>query len=220
MPEYLGNEGNKLLKIIEEPPPNTLFIFVAEDESKIISTILSRTQLVKINRLENEEVKTWLIKNQGVPESKAMNIASIANGNIREAFQILNQGDDDWNEQLRDWMNAILKNGPAAQVKWVEEVSKFGREKQKQFIAYFIHLIETALHERITGDAQGADQANLDFAQRLNKFAAPEQLEAIVNELDKASYYIERNANAKMLFMALTIKIYHIIKDKSVILIN
>ena len=220
MPEYLGNEGNKLLKMIEEPPANTLFIFVAEDESRIISTILSRTQLIKINRLENEDVEEWLINKQGLSSAKAAAISSLSQGNLREAFQLFNQGDEDWNELLREWLNAILKNGPAAQVKWVDDVSKFGREKQKQFISYFIHMLGTALHERILGSSQGANEAEVDFAQRLNKFAAPEQLEAIVKELDSATYYIERNANPKMLFMALSIKIYHIIKDKSVILIN
>ena len=220
MPEYLGNEGNKLLKMIEEPPPNTLFIFVAEDESRIISTILSRTQLIKINRLENEEVEKWLVEKYNVPATKARNIASLAQGNLREASQILNQGDDDWNELLREWLNAILRNGPAAQVKWIEEISKQGREKHKQFIGYFIHLLGTALHENIMGTSEGANETEVDFAQRLNKLAAPEQLEAIVKELDRATYYIERNANSKMLFMALSIKIYHIIKDKSVISIN
>jgi len=220
LPEYLGNAGNKLLKMIEEPPPNTLFIFVAEDESRIIPTILSRTQLIKINRLENEEVEKWLTDKHNVPSAKARNISTLAQGNLREAFQILNQGDEDWNEMLREWLNAILKNGPSAHVKWIEEVSKLGREKQKQFITYFIHLLGTALHEKIMGTSEGANEGEVDFAQRLNKIAAPEQLEAIVNELDQASYYIERNANPKMLFMALTIKIYHIIKDKSVILIN
>ena len=220
MPEYMGNEGNKLLKMIEEPPPNTLFIFVAEDESRIISTILSRTQLIKINRLENVDVEEWLKNKQGLSSTKAASISSLSQGNLREAFQLLNQGDENWNELLREWLNAILKNGPAAQVKWVDDVSKFGREKQKQFISYFIHMLGTALHERILGTSHGANEEEVDFAQRLNKFAAPEQLEAIVKELDSACYYIERNANPKMLFMALSLKIYHIIKDKSVILIN
>jgi DNA polymerase-3 subunit delta' len=220
MPEYLGNEGNKLLKMIEEPPPNTLFIFVAEDESRIISTILSRTQLIKINRLDNDEVEKWLVEKHNVPVTKARNIASLSQGSLREAFQILNQGDEDWNEMLREWLNAILKNGPSAQVKWIEEISKQGREKHKQFIGYFIHLLGTALHENTMGTSEGANETEVDFAQRLNKIAAPEQLEAIVKELDRATYYIERNANPKMLFMALSIKIYHIIKDKSVILIN
>jgi DNA polymerase-3 subunit delta' len=220
MPEYLGNIGNKLLKMIEEPPPNTLFILVAEDESKIISTILSRTQLIKINRIEQEEIEKLLSSKHGVPEEKSRTIASLADGNMREALHILNHADEDWFDLLREWLNAILKNGPASQIKWIDDISKLGREKQKQFLAYFIHLLSTAIHENILGKSTGAAEKEKDFAQRFNKLAAPEQLEAIVNELDKASYYIERNANPKLLFMALTLKIYHIIKDKSVILIN
>lgn len=220
MPEYLGNIGNKLLKMIEEPPPNTLFILVAEDESKIIPTILSRTQLVKINRVEQEEIEKLLSSKHGVSEEKSRTIASLADGNMREALHLLNHADEDWFDLLREWLNAILKNGPASQIKWIDDISKLGREKQKQFLAYFIHLLSTAVHENILGKSTGAGEKEKDFAQRFNKLAAPEQLEAIVNELDKASYYIERNANPKLLFMALTLKIYHIIKDKSVILIN
>jgi DNA polymerase-3 subunit delta' len=64
MPEYLGNEGNKLLKLIEEPPPNTLFILVAENESLILPTILSRTQLIKIPALSTEEIASALEQKQ------------------------------------------------------------------------------------------------------------------------------------------------------------
>ena len=220
MPEYLGNIGNKLLKMIEEPPENTLFILVAEDETKIIPTILSRTQLVKINRIEQEDIEQWLVQKQSVPNDKARTIASISDGNMREALHLLHHADEDWFDLLREWLNAILKNGPASQIKWIDDISKLGREKQKQFLAYFVHLLSTAIHENILGKSSGAGDKEVDFAQRFNKLAAPEQLEAIVNELDKASYYIERNANPKLLFMALTLKIYHIIKDKSVILIN
>ncbi|MFN5422417.1 MAG: ATP-binding protein [bacterium] len=220
MPEYLGKEGNKLLKLIEEPPPNTLFIFVAEDESKILSTILSRTQLVKINRLESKDIQEWLITKQAVPREKAIRIASMSNGNMREAFQLLHHADENWQDLLREWLNAILKNGPPSQMKWVDEVSKLGREKQKQFLTYFIHLLSISVHLSNQGTAPDIDEKELDFANRLLRLAATEQLEAIVNELDRSIYYIERNANAKMLFMALTIKIYHIIRDKTVILSN
>jgi DNA polymerase-3 subunit delta' len=220
LPEYLGDTGNKLLKMIEEPPPNTLFILVAEDEARIIQTILSRTQLVKVNRIEVKEVEDLLITSLAVPRDKAQTIATLSQGNVREAFHLLHNNDEDWHEILREWLNSILKNGPASQVKWIDEFSKLGREKQKQFLAYFTHLLSTALHEKIMGTSKGAGQNEVDFAQRFNKLAEPEQLEAIVTELDKATYYIERNANPKMLFMALTLKIYHIIKDKSVILMN
>jgi DNA polymerase-3 subunit delta' len=113
---------------------------------------------------------------------------------------------------LRDWLNAILKTGPAAQVKWIEEVSKLGRERQKQFLRYFNHLLEQAIRLRVIGEGQLNLPANeRDFAQRLNKIAGISQQRSIIEELDRAAYFIERNAHAKMLFHALTIKLYHII---------
>ncbi len=222
-PEFLGKEGNKLLKLIEEPPPNTLFIFVAENEDLILPTILSRTQLVKIPLLSNLEVEAALELKEGVNINKAGQIAALAEGNYREALQLLQHAEDDWQAMLRDWLNAVLKTGPVAQVKWIDETAKLGREKQKQFLKYFIHLLEQALRLRAmetTGNKQLANTADTDFALRLNKICSIGQQEAIVNELDKASYYIERNANANMLFHALSIRLYHIISNKSVILVN
>lgn len=221
MPEYLGNEGNKLLKLIEEPPPDTLFILVAETESLILPTILSRTQLVKIPALHTNELAGALVNRAGLKEDQAQQIAPLAEGNYREALQMMRHADEDWQALLRDWLNAIVKTGPIAQVKWVEEISKLGREKQKQFLRYFNHLLEQAIRSRILEDKQLALPAHeQDFALRLNKIAGFAQQEAIIEELDKATYYIERNANAKMLFHALTIRLYHIITDKQAVLIT
>lgn len=222
MPEFLGKEGNKLLKLIEEPPPNTLFVFVAENEQLILPTILSRTQLVKIPLLSNLEVEAALGLNEAVHIDKAGQIAAIAEGNYREALHLLQHAEDDWQAMLREWLNAVLKTGPVAQVKWIEDTAKIGREKQKQFLKYFTHLLELAIRMRVmetTGQAQSSNQ-DTDFALRLNKICSIAQQEAIINELDKASYYIERNANAKMLFHALSIRLYHIISNKSLILMN
>ncbi len=220
-PEFLGKEGNKLLKLIEEPPPNTLFIFVAENEDLILPTILSRTQLVKIPLLSNLEVEAALELKEGVNISKAGQIAALAEGNYREALQLLQHAEDDWQAMLREWLNAILKTGPVAQVKWIDETAKLGREKQKQFLKYFIHLLEQAVRLRaMPSTINYQPSTDSDFALRLNKICSIGQQEAIINELDKASYYIERNANAKMLFHALSIRLYHIISNKSVILVN
>ena len=222
MPEFLGKEGNKLLKLIEEPPPNTLFVFVAENEDLILPTILSRTQLVKIPLLSNMEVEAALELNEDISVEKAGQIAAIAEGNYREALQLLQHAEDDWQAMLRDWLNAVLKTGPVAQVKWIDDTAKIGREKQKQFLKYFIHLLEQAIRLRAMGTNKEQRTMNNDhdFAIRLNKICSIGQQEAIINELDKASYYIERNANAKMLFHALSIRLYHIISNKSVILVN
>lgn len=221
MPEYLGKEGNKLLKLIEEPPPNTLFILVAENDEQILPTILSRCQLVKIPLLENQEVEEALLTRAKASPEIARQVAGISEGNYREALQMLQHADEDWQSLLREWLNATLKGGPIAQVKFVEEVSKLGREKQKQFLRYFNHLLEQSIRIKVLGVEKLIIGDNeRDFALRLNKIASVSQQQGIIEELDRASYYIERNANAKMLFHALTIKLYHIIQNKTLILMN
>jgi DNA polymerase III subunit delta' len=222
LPEFLGNEGNKLLKLIEEPPPDTLFILVTENESLVLPTIVSRCQLLKVPALETKKIEEALIERNKTEKSIARQVASVSEGNYREAIQLIQHAEEDWQSLLREWLNAILKTGPVAQTKWVEEISRLGREKQKQFLRYFNHLLEQALRHRIAGPngaiASTISGTELDFAERLNKIAGIEQQQAIIEELDKASYYIERNAHAKMLFHALTIKLYHIIQDKIVLL--
>jgi DNA polymerase III subunit delta' len=221
MPELLGKEGNKLLKLIEEPPPDTLFMFVAENDALILPTILSRTQLIKIPQLSNLNIEAALELHEGVPVKKASQIAALSDGNYHEALLQLAHSEDDWEVLLRDWLNSIVKTGPVAQIKWIEDISKTGREKQKQFLMYFIHVLQTAIKLRIMGGESSPETSNTsDFAIRFNKLCGVEQQEAIVNELDQAIYHIERNANAKMLFHALSIKLYHIIRNKSVILIQ
>ena len=218
MPEYLGKEGNKLLKLIEEPPPNTLFILVAENDEQILPTILSRCQLVKIPMLQIDDVEKALISRANAAPDTAHQIASICEGNYREALQLLQHAEEDWQSLLREWLNATLKGGPVSQIKFTEEVSKLGREKQKQFLRYFNHLLEQSIRIKVLGADNIALAGNeKDFAQRLNKIASVSQQRAIIEELDKASYYIERNANGKMLFQALTIKLFHIIQNKVVI---
>jgi len=228
MPEYLQNEGNKLLKLVEEPPPNTIFIFVAENESLILPTILSRTQLIKIPLLQNNDIEEALQSKEKTDPVVAHQISSMSEGNYREALQQLQHADDNWEVLLRDWLNTIIKTGPAAQVKWIEEVSKLGREKQKQFLKYFMHLLEYAIRIRTLGavnpnetnDYSEGQQTSIDFSSRFNKLCDISQQEAIIKELDTATYHIERNANAKILFHALTIRLYHIISNKSVILVS
>ena len=221
MPEYLGNEGNKLLKLIEEPPPNTLFILVAENESLILQTILSRTQLVKIPLLEPADIEQALMGKAGVAPEQARQVAAISEGNYHEALQLVRHAEDDWQGMLREWLNAILKTGPIAQVKWIDEVSKLGRERQKQFLRYFNHLLEQAIRLRyMNADRLHIPDNEKDMAQRLNRITDPGQQKAIIEELDRAAYYIERNAHAKMLFHALTIKLYHIIANRKVVAVN
>jgi DNA polymerase III subunit delta' len=220
MPEFLGKNGNKLLKLIEEPPPNTIFILVAENDAQILPTILSRTQLIKIPRLSHAEIAQAL-QAVNASQAQAEHVAAISNGNYYEAQQQLLQNNDDlnWEQYLKEWLNSILKTGPVAQIKFIEEIAKIGRERQKQFLQYFLHVIQIATE--LHGNPNVATTPNLlSFAQKFNNICKISQLQAIAQEVDAACYYIERNANAKILFNAITIKLYHIIANNSLILIH
>jgi DNA polymerase-3 subunit delta' len=223
MPEYLGKEGNKLLKLIEEPPPDTLFILVAENESGILPTILSRCQLVKIPALEVEAIENALIERSHCTGEQAHQIAGVSEGNYREALQLLQHAEQDFHGLLRDWLNATIKGLVPAQLKSIEEIARLGRETQKQFLRYFTHLLEQSIrYDSLEDEAKeifynGLSSPEQDFAGRLNKLMSVEQKEAIAQVLDDAAYYIERNANGKILFHALTIKIFHIVKNNLII---
>lgn len=226
MPEYLGKEGNKLLKLIEEPPADTLFILVAENESAILSTILSRCQLVRIPAIENEAIEEALVAKNQVAAEQAHQLAGLSEGNYREALHLLQHADQDFHYLLREWLNATIKGQVPAQVKFIDEINRLGRETQKQFLRYFTHLLEQsirlnslkgALREQFSNMLSPTEQ---DFIGRLNKMMTLEQKEAIAEELDKAAYYIERNANGKLLFHALTIKLYHIVKNNLIIAVQ
>ncbi|HJT74336.1 MAG TPA: hypothetical protein VJ720_09965 [Chitinophaga sp.] len=219
MPEYLGNEGNRLLKLIEEPPDNTIFLLVAENQEQILATILSRTQMVKVNPLPREVMVEALVNRAQIPAAKARQAATIASGNYREALYMLQHSDDDYHELLRNWLNYIFTGNRVALQEWIENIAsaKTGRENQKQFLRYFINLLEHTLRLRYIDKSQLAfSEEETDFAGKLQKLADLGQMEQIMQELDNACYYIERNANAKLLFHALSVKLQYIFKRKPI----
>ncbi|ASZ10486.1 DNA polymerase III subunit delta' [Chitinophaga pendula] len=217
MPEYLGNEGNRLLKLIEEPPPDTLFILVAENQEQILATILSRTHLIKINPLPKPILVDALVHRSNATPARAQQVATIAMGNYREALSLLQHAEDDYHELLRTWLNFIFTGNKPSLQQWIENISsaKMGREKQKQFLRYFINLLEHTVRLQYLDKAQLAfSDDEVDFAAKLQKLANLQQIEQICTALDNACYYIERNANGKILFHALSIQLQYIFRKK------
>src|SRR5690606_19996366 len=146
LPEYLGLYGNALLKLIEEPPANTLFLFVAETQDKILNTILSRTQLVKINQLKENDVKEYLIDNKGLNEDRAKEIAYISDGNIQKAQNLVGEEINNHLDLLKTWMNACVTDKGLNIIDFIEtKLAKLGREGQKSFLLYCINMMREAL---------------------------------------------------------------------------
>lgn len=225
LPEYLGKEGNKLLKLIEEPPPDTLFILATHHEEQLLPTIVSRCQTIKVPPIGLAEMEQALVERCQLDPMKARQLALTCDGNYLEALQLLQHSEDDLNALLREWLNAALSKGARAyerfalQNKLVTDVAALGREKQKQLLRYLLQLIEQSIRLRLIGEERlHLPPTELEFAGRLNKIAGIGQQKALAEEVSKCIYYIERNANAKMLFHALTLKLRGIVLDKTIFL--
>eukprot|EP00903_Cladosiphon_okamuranus_P000395 g393.t1 len=164
LPEYLGNEGNRLLKLIEEPPEETTFILVAENQELILNTILSRCQLVKINALQDEEVAQGLQDKKGLAPEKALAIAQLVAGNFNDALKATEQEESDQAVRFLDWMRRCYKGQPRELVEWVDGFAGAGRENQKHFLRYALHFWREFLVLKTLGPDQ-MDLSDVDAFQ-------------------------------------------------------
>lgn len=216
LPEYLGKEGNRLLKLIEEPPENTLFILVAEEQEKILNTILSRCQVVKIKPLIDEELMAGLMKNQAITHEQAQTVAHLANGNYNEAQSLIEHNENDNAQLFLDWMRKCYVGNGVDMYQWVEVFAKLGRENQKYFLRYALHFMREYLVLKLTGQANVRLQAQeLKTAQNLTKVIELQQIDKITQLLTDYTYYVERNANPKILFLDASIQMNKILKNRA-----
>jgi DNA polymerase-3 subunit delta' len=212
LPEYLKNEGNRLLKTLEEPASKTLIILVAHNQDQILNTIISRTQLVKIPALTKQDITEYLTSIT-IPEEKASRVAYLSEGNLQTALNFLSEDDNDNFRLFSGWMRMTFADKGTQIFEFVDEVSKLGRENQKNLLRYGINLIRECI--LVLSDAANLvhlPEAELGFVNKFSEQLDLAKAEAIVNELDKAYYHIERNANPKILFLDVSLQLVKILK--------
>lgn len=216
LPEYLDKEGNTLLKIIEEPAQKTVFLLVAQNQDQLLNTILSRTQLVKIPRLSENEIKQHLIEQKGASETKATHIAYLSEGNLQVALLFLNTEENDQFNLFSSWMRMTTTDKGSQMIDFVDHAAKMGRENQKHFLKYGIQLIrESILILSGVPDLVHLPSPELDFITKFSNFISLNQAQAIIDTLEKAHYHIERNANPKILFLDVSLRFVSILKFNS-----
>ena len=215
LPEFLGKEGNRLLKLIEEPPEQTLFILVAEDSEKILNTILSRCQLLKFSPLSDEAIADGLVEKTNVGREKAISTAHLANGDFNEALRLIHQKEGDYSSMFLDWLRKCYKGHGPEMVQWVNQFADLGRENQKQLILYGLHFLREYTLLKVAGlEKLRLTEKELETARNLTNVIAFDQVETINNLLSDCHYYIERNANPKVLFLDASIQMNQILKRK------
>jgi DNA polymerase-3 subunit delta' len=217
LPEFLDREGNALLKIIEEPPANTLFILVAQNQEQILSTILSRTQIVKIPKLTDGVVKQYLMRKADLSDGQADEYSFLADGNLIEANALLADQVNNNASYFSEWLRMGYGNRVPDMIAFTETAASWGRENQKNFLKYGINFLrECSLLISGAEALVKLPPQHFDVAKNLSaKVLNLAMVEALINELEKAHYHIERNANPKILFLDVSLQLVKIIKFKT-----
>ena len=216
--------ANKILKLVEEPPQKTILLLLTPYEEKILGTIQSRCQKLHFPLLCEEVISNQLIENKGVESKKAKKISSLCGGDYQQALNLVdNLGDDGVFEHwFVDWVRTAFKakgnkGSINALISWSEEIAKQGRETQKKFLGYCLETFRQAMLKNYKADSLlFFDAPNTKFSiEKFAPFVHQNNIFEISEALETASYHIERNGNAKIIFTDLSIKLTRLLHAKS-----
>lgn len=215
MPERMNTEAaNRLLKTFEEPFEKTLIIMVAEDYDAILKTILSRAQLIKIPPYKTPEISEMLQNRLQIAKPQADKIATVAEGNYNKAKQMATHGEDFTQsfDYFRQWLRDIITFNITNLLKEMDEFSRMGRESQKDFLHYALFMIRQVTALRFGPGVEVLSSEEYDFAQKFSDFIQITTAEDANQLFNDAIYHIERNGNAKMIFLDLSLTLGKILK--------
>ena len=211
LPERMNQESaNKILKLLEEPPRQTLFILVSENPELLLETIRSRTQRIDLKKIKDEELEEALKTRRALEPDMAHRVARIANGNWNLAMEMLDTGNE--NRQHLDMFIMLMRLAYMRNIhelkKWSEVVTTFGREKQKRMIDYFLHMIrESFMYNFGQQELNYMTKPEEDFARNFARFINEANIIDITELFEESKRYIAQNANPKIVFFDMALKI-------------
>jgi len=204
LPERMNIEcANKMLKLLEEPPSQTVFILVCEDPDRLLETIRSRVQRIDIKKISNEDIEQALISERGLSEEMARRVARMANGSWLKVLEMLSANSE--NELFLDLFQSLMRLAYQRKVKdlkaWSESLAAMGRERQKRFLEYFLRLIrENFMYNFQQEELCYMTQREEDFARNFARFINEANVLPITDLAQTAIRDIGQNANAKIVF--------------------
>jgi DNA polymerase-3 subunit delta' len=207
--------SNKLLKMIEEPPNKTLFLLISENEENIIMTIRSRTQLIKIPRIDETSIKQALIKQDGFEENMIEEVVHLANGNYIKALDYLcpNEEDQYYFSKFQDLMRFAYKPETLDLIQWADSLSTIGREKQKSFFEYALRLAREYFVLNIKNENLVYLKKNeKDWGKKFSPFINERNITKMSSEFDLAHKHISMNGNPRIIFLDIALRVAKLIK--------
>ena len=218
LPERMNIEcANKLLKLIEEPPQQTVFIMVCEEPDKLIETIRSRVQMIDIRKTSNEDIQQALVERRGIDEEAARRISRLANGNWMKALEELQVGSE--NELFLDMYIMLMRLAYQRKIKdmqkWSEQMANMGREKQKRWLTYFLRMTrENFMYNLQNEELTYMTQKEEDFARNFARFVNENNILPISDLANLAIRDIGQNANAKIVFFDFALQMIVLLLQK------
>jgi len=215
MPELMdAAASNKLLKVLEEPEPNTLFLLVATDMDQLLATIVSRAQLVKVPALATDEVADALVERMpelGIDAARAA--AARSEGDLLEAVRLASESEAEHFVFFRDWLRACYKREVTTTAELADGFAKLGREWQKSLVRYGLFIMrQCALRWMGADSLVRVDGQELEFVGNFSKLLSERSADGIRRELEIAHTHIERNANPKVMFMDMSYRMMGLLR--------
>jgi len=202
--------ANKLLKILEEPPPDTIFLMVAESTEFILPTILSRVQIINVPKIDSKDIFSALKKKFNLDDETTNVVVQNSYGNYNVALKLIesNNSSGDYFNYFSNLMRFTYARNMVKLNELIEELSKLGREKQKLFIEYSLRMFrENFIQNKQLNEISFMYKEEAEFSSKFNKFINEKNIMQITKEFNEAHYHIERNANAKIIFLDLGLKL-------------
>lgn len=210
LPERMNlTSANKLLKLLEEPPHQTIFIMASEEPEKLLDTIKSRTQRIDMKRLTNKDICNALVQQRGIDEASAQRIARLANGNWMNALDALNTSNE--NRQFFDMFTMLMRLAYTRNIKelkkWSEAVAAYGREKQRRMLVYFIGQVrENFMYNFRNPELTYMTVEEENFSKKFSPFINELNVIEISELMERANRDIGQNANAKIVTFDMALK--------------
>jgi DNA polymerase-3 subunit delta' len=207
--------ANSFLKLLEEPPDNTILILTTIDAADLLPTIRSRCQTLLMNRIPATEIASYLEQKYNLEEQQALQVALMAEGNMRKAQVLAEKDTQSVSEKFPIWMRLCYEAKMDEISKLAEDFSRESREFQKFFMESALHRVRDTLKVRFLPENQLLfPGAEIQFLRKFNQTLTEAKLEKIASLIDEAVYHVSRNANAQMLMVSLSLKIHKILREK------
>jgi DNA polymerase-3 subunit delta' len=212
-PEYLDASGNRLLKILEEPPLRTVFILVAEHTDRILPTIISRCQMLRLETPTDADITGGLIRQAGTDEKSAEAMAFLADGDFWRALQMAasDPKTGDYGALLMQWMRYSWRGNGADLMDISQRLAGVGKEDQKHFLEYTLRFMRALQLHHVTGSSDLRLPADMvAFIQNFSKQLDWQSIQSMAHIVNDMLYHTERNANPRMMFMDAGIRLHRL----------